>query len=52
MANSKRKKIIQVTECFAYGTAKSLKQLCRLLKDDYEITAFYCRRDGTEIGAG
>ncbi|QUM75746.1 glycosyltransferase [Moritella sp. 24] len=48
MAKNNRKKIIQVTECFAYGTAKSLKQLCGLLKGDYEITVFYCRRDGTE----
>lgn len=43
-----KKKIIQVTECFAYGTAKSLKQLCELLKEDYEITVCYCRRDESE----
>ncbi|WGY46806.1 glycosyltransferase [Vibrio sp. ABG19] len=43
-----KKKIIQVTECFAYGTAKSLKQLCELLKDEYEITVCYCRRDDSD----
>ncbi|WP_170107722.1 glycosyltransferase [Photobacterium lipolyticum] len=46
--NGPKKKVIQVTECFAYGTAKSLKQLSGLLKDEYEIVVFYCRRDGTE----
>lgn len=47
MENNQKKKVIQVTESFAYGTAKSIKQLCSLLKEDYEITLFYCRRDET-----
>ncbi|MGP8307968.1 glycosyltransferase [Vibrio sp. YIC-376] len=48
MDNNNKRKIIQVTESFAYGTAKSIKQLCSLLKEDYEITVFYCRRDETQ----
>ena len=47
MAKNNPQKVFHVTECFAYGTAKSLKQLCGLLKHDYEITLFYCHRDGT-----
>nr|WP_321274168.1 glycosyltransferase [uncultured Vibrio sp.] len=48
MENNNKRKIIQVTESFAYGTAKSIKQLCALLKEDYEITVFYCHRDETQ----
>ncbi|MGI9288682.1 MAG: glycosyltransferase [Pseudomonadales bacterium] len=40
--------MIQVVECFAYGTAKSVKQLSDFLKADFDVEVFYCDRDGTE----
>lgn len=43
-----RPKAIQVVECFAYGTAKSVKQLSNFLKADFDVEVFYCDRDGTE----
>ncbi len=43
-----QKKVIQVTECFAYGTAKSIKQLADILKEEYQVLFFYCRRNESE----
>lgn len=39
--------IVQTIESFAYGSAKSVKQLCDLLKKDHQVTVFYGTRDGT-----
>lgn len=48
VADTIRPKVIQVVECFAYGTAKSVKQLSDFLKADFDVEVFYCDRDGTE----
>jgi len=42
-------KIAQVVESFCYGTAKSVKQLCDILKDEHEVTVYYAHRDGTDV---
>lgn len=41
--------IAQVVESFAYGTAKSVRQLCDVLAPGDEATVFYGRRQGTEL---
>jgi len=41
--------IAQIVESFAYGTAKSVVQLCELLSDNDQVTVFYGHRQGTEI---
>ena len=43
----KMRKIAQIVESFAYGTAKSSVQLCRML-DDSSITFYYGVREGTD----
>ncbi|NRA16451.1 MAG: glycosyltransferase [Oceanospirillaceae bacterium] len=40
---------ILVIESFAYGSAKSVKQLGMILKAQGSVTVFYARRDGTEL---
>lgn len=41
--------IAQVVESFAYGTAKSVRQLCELLSAHDRVTVFYGQRQGTEL---
>lgn len=41
--------IAQVVESFAYGTAKSVMQLCGLLSANDRVTVFYGQRQGTEV---
>ena len=41
--------IAQVVEAFAYGTAKSVRQLCGLLSPADRVTVFYGQRQGTEL---
>ncbi len=48
VTENSRPKAIQVVECFAYGTAKSVKQLSGFLKADFDVEVFYCDRDGTD----
>ena len=40
--------IVQIIESFAYGSAKSVKQLAELLKKDHQVTVYYGTRDGTD----
>ena len=40
---------VMIVESFAYGTAKSVKQLASLLKRDHRITVFHGKRDGTDL---
>ncbi|MEY8213560.1 MAG: glycosyltransferase [Colwellia sp.] len=40
---------VQVIESFAYGSAKSVKQLCNIVKSSGDVTVYYGRRDGTEL---
>ena len=42
-------KVVQIAESFAYGTAKSVKQLVGILKEDHDVTVFYGERDGTGL---
>gem|GEM_PF-4349135 len=42
-------KVVQIAESFAYGTAKSVKQLVGILKCDHDVTVFYGERDGTGL---
>lgn len=42
-------KVVQVAESFAYGTAKSVKQLVGILNQDHDVTVFYGERDGTGL---
>ncbi len=44
--------IAQIAESFAYGTAKSVLQLCSALGPDDSVTIFYGQRQGTEVDLG
>ena len=41
-------RIAQLVDCFAYGTAKSVIQLCDALADRHQFTLFYGVRQGTQ----
>ncbi|KAA5539293.1 glycosyltransferase family 4 protein [Roseiconus nitratireducens] len=41
--------IAQIVESFAYGTAKSVLQLCRFIGPEHRITIFYGVRPGTDL---
>ncbi|MDA8745610.1 glycosyltransferase [Rubripirellula amarantea] len=41
--------ICHIVESFAYGTAKSVNQLCRFLADDACVQVYYGKRQGTEL---
>ena len=42
-------KVVQIAESFAYGTAKSVKQLVGILNNEHEVTVYYGDRDGTTV---
>jgi glycosyltransferase involved in cell wall biosynthesis len=42
-------RVVQVIESFAYGSAKSVKQLAGIVKVESPVTVFYGERDGTEL---
>ncbi len=41
--------IAQIVESFAYGTAKSVVQLCEMLSPDDRVSVYYGKRQGTEL---
>jgi len=41
--------VAQIVESFAYGTAKSVLQLCRFFGSEHQVTIFYGVRPGTEV---
>ncbi len=42
-------KVVQIAESFAYGTAKSVKQLVGILSNEHDVTVYYGDRDGTTV---
>lgn len=42
-------RVVQVIESFAYGSAKSVKQLAGIVKGKAPVTVYYGDRDGTEL---
>ncbi len=41
--------VAQIVESFAYGTAKSVQQICQFLPPTDKLTVFYGYRQGTEL---
>ncbi len=41
--------VAQIVDCFAYGTSKSVMQLCDQLRGDHRFTLYYGQRQGTGV---